>query len=141
MMPVKPHSLSVKIYYADTDCGGVVYYANYLKYMEQGRTELMRDLGIDLALLHERGILFAVTDIHLKYRAPARYNDTVTVESRLVDTSSILLTFENTLTNQAGTLLVKGETRLACISREGKAVRIPEDVAAKLKAAVPVSRT
>ena len=120
--------MKIRIYYEDTDCGNVVYYANYLKYMERSRTEFLRERGVDLSQLQEQGYLFVVVDVHVKYRAPARYNDLITVESSVIELTSASAMFTTSITNEKGTLLVKGDVRLACITPQGRAGRIPEHV-------------
>ena len=74
--------IPVRIYYDDTDCGGAVYYANYLKYFERGRTELLRELGISLAGYHANGTVFVVTSVEARYIAPLKYDDLVIVETK-----------------------------------------------------------
>ena len=127
--------MKIRVYYEDTDCGNVVYYANYLKYFERSRTEFLRERGLDLAEFHKKGFVFAVTETSLKYRRSAYYNDLLDVESKLIDVSSVLLNFETTVCNQHGELLVHGTAKLACISAEtGHATRIPQEMSAVLKA-------
>ncbi|MFW5775606.1 MAG: YbgC/FadM family acyl-CoA thioesterase [Chitinivibrionales bacterium] len=120
--------MQIRVYYEDTDCGNVVYYANYLKYMERSRTEYLRDRGIDLAKFHEQGLMFAVIEAHVKYRRPARYNDLLDVASTVTDKTSVSVTFETKIYNQNGDHLVTGTVTLACISTEGRARRLPEEV-------------
>ena len=121
--------MKIRVYYEDTDCGNVVYYANYLKYMERGRTEYMRQRGIDLERFHEKGFLFVVTESHVKYRQPAKYNDLLEVESRIAETTSVTITFETDIYNQKNELLVTGSVRLACISAEtNKACKAPKEL-------------
>jgi acyl-CoA thioester hydrolase len=124
------HMLPVRIYYEDTDHGGVVYYANYLKYMERGRTEFLRSGGIELdALEAETEALFAVTEIHACYHLPARFNDELAVESTLTDMRGARLSFHQAIRRPAdAALLVEADVHLACIDRQGKAKRIPESV-------------
>jgi acyl-CoA thioester hydrolase len=120
------------VYYEDTDCGGMVYYANYLRYMERGRTELLREHGVELADFHAKGVMFAVVDTHVRYRASARYADLLTVETQITEKTSVSLTFDTKIYNQAGKLLTTSETKLACITKGGKACRVPEELAAAL---------
>ncbi|MBD3343647.1 MAG: YbgC/FadM family acyl-CoA thioesterase [Chitinivibrionales bacterium] len=122
-------TVKIRVYYEDTDCGNVVYYANYLKYMERSRTELLRERGIELAHFHQKGYLFAVVEAHVKYRAPARYNDLLDVDSTVIDMSSVSLTFKTIIKNQNGDVLTTGRIKLACLNRDGKATRIPDEIA------------
>ncbi len=74
--------MEIKIYYEDTDCGGVVYYANYLKYMERGRTEFLAERGVSVKGLMDEGTIFVVTRAELDYKSSARYGDTIVMETR-----------------------------------------------------------
>jgi acyl-CoA thioester hydrolase len=131
---MKPHTnhLKIRIYYEDTDCGNVVYYANYLKYMERGRTELMRDLGLDLADLHEQDTLFVVAEAHLKYRHSARYSDVLDVATWIAEHSSASITFQYEIVNEHKVLCVSGSVKAACVSAAGKLKRISADILKKL---------
>lgn len=121
--------MQIRVYYEDTDCGNVVYYANYLKYMERSRTEFLRERGVDLAQYHANGLLFAVSEAHVRYRAPARYNDLLDVESRIVEIApaSILFTTEIRRAGEEN-LLATGDVRVACIRTSGRPTRIPEEM-------------
>jgi acyl-CoA thioester hydrolase len=120
--------MKIRVYYEDTDCGNVVYYANYLKYMERGRTEFMRDRGAGFARFHEQGLLFVVTQATLRYHAPAVYDDLLDVDTRIKELSSVSIVFETAIKNDKGPLLVAGEVRVACVNKEGKLRRIPREV-------------
>ena len=124
------HMFPVRIYYEDTDHGGVVYYANYLKYMERGRTEFLRAGGIELDTLEaETDAMFVVTEIHAHYRQPARFNDELVVESALTDMRGARLSFHQVIRRTADeVLLVEADVHLACIDRQGKTKRIPESI-------------
>ncbi len=126
-MASKKNELMIRVYYEDTDCGNVVYYANYLKYMERGRTELLRDNGVELAQFHSEGFVFAVVDAKLKYRSSARYNDLLRVSTRIKEQSAASVTFTSEVYNsESNKLLVEGNVRLACINTEsGRATKIP----------------
>ncbi|MDQ6988016.1 MAG: tol-pal system-associated acyl-CoA thioesterase [Mariprofundaceae bacterium] len=129
-----PHHFPLRIYYEDTDHGGVVYYANYLKYMERARTELMRDCGIELdQLQRDAGILFAVNEAHVHYRRPARFNDALNVQSDLVHARGARLAFHQSVWRD-DVLLVEAEIRLACMDIDGHARRIPKSVLDKIAA-------
>ena len=119
--------MKIRVYYEDTDCGNVVYYANYLRYMERSRTEYLRERGIDLAAYHEKGSLFAVVDAHISYKAPARYNDELDVESVIAEITNASILFSTVITLD-GKLLVKGDIRLACITTAGRPTRIPGEI-------------
>lgn len=121
--------MKIRVYYEDTDCGNVVYYANYLKYMERSRTELLRERGINLSLLQKEGYLFIVSEVHIKYKASAKYDDLLDVDSIIKSISFASITFSTTVKNSSGKLLITGDVKLAFINREGKICRIPEEIA------------
>lgn len=124
--------MKIRIYYEDTDCGNVVYYANYLKFMERSRTEFLRERGIDLASYHKKGYLFVVVDAHIKYRAPAYYNDLLDAVSFVTEMTSVSVSFTTNITSEKGRLLVKGDIRLACVNSNGRACRIPHEISEAL---------
>ena len=101
-----------KIYYHDTDCGGVVYYANYLKYMEEGRTHYLMDHSIDLTALEKEGYLFVVKKVDIEYKSPARYNENLLIETSVLGRRSASITFRQVVKRgevvlaQADTVLV-----------------------------------
>lgn len=116
----------VRVYYEDTDSGGVVYYANYLKFMERARTEWLRALGFEqtmLAALH--GVMFVVRRIAVEYLQPARFNDELQVISTVKRLGSCRIVFAQCILRD--TLLVTGEAEVACIDvRSFKPVKIPD---------------
>jgi acyl-CoA thioester hydrolase len=120
--------MQIRVYYEDTDCGNVVYYANYLRYMERSRTEFMRERGIDLSEWHKRGVMFVVVDAHIKYRAPARYDDLLDVDSEIDELSSASITFKTRIYRHKGALLVQGVVRIACTGADGHVIRMPQEI-------------
>lgn len=120
--------MQIRVYYEDTDWGGVVYYANYLRYAEAGRTEYLRERGINLAEYHERGLMFVVVEVNAKYRASARYDDLLDVRTTLTDHSSLTMTFETKVYNQHKKHLVTCRAKLACVSTDSQVERIPPDM-------------
>jgi acyl-CoA thioester hydrolase len=121
--------MKIRVYYEDTDCGNVVYYANYLKYMERSRTEFMRDRGIELKNYLEKGFIFVVTEAHIKYRNSAHYNDLLDAVSHISEITSVTITFETKIYNQKNELLVTGSVRMACIgAKTGKACKAPVEL-------------
>ena len=125
----------VRIYYEDTDHGGVVYYANYLKFMERARSEFLRSAGMELdAIEDEHGVMFAVTEAHVFYHAPALFNDLLSIESSLVEMRGVRIAFRQCIYRQSDrTLLTEGNIRLACINDDGKVRRIPASIAKTLR--------
>jgi len=129
------HSMEIKMYYEDTDAGGVIYYANHVKYMERGRTEYLNALGISLPRLMEQGALFTVTDLELHYRSYAQYGDVLVVETWLREVAAAFLIIEHRMKEKiSGRLVAEGSTKLVCVSAQGKAKRIPRDMHKTLQA-------
>lgn len=121
-----------KIYYHDTDAGGVVYYANYLRYLEEARTELLGEKGVDIGKLAGKGILFAVRKVEIDYKAPARYADTLTVTASLSKIKNATLEFTQSI-NRGDQILVKAKTQLVCINSNFAPQAIPEEVSQCLR--------
>jgi acyl-CoA thioester hydrolase len=118
--------LEIKIYYEDTDAAGVVYYANYLKYMERARTEFLKEKGIDVAEHHKRGILFAVVDVNMHYKRPAKLGEIISVTTEIAGMTNVTITIKHQVLRR-DTLLVEAIVRLACIDINGKPRRIPPE--------------
>ncbi|MEJ2590664.1 MAG: tol-pal system-associated acyl-CoA thioesterase [Candidatus Thiodiazotropha sp.] len=110
----------VRVYYEDTDAVGVVYYANYLKFMERARTEWLRSLGYEQDRLMERdGIIFAVRSVEVDYHLPARFNDALEVSASLSQKGRASLTFHQEVRRSGDAqLLCSGEIRIACLDKE-----------------------
>jgi len=127
--------MDIRVYYEDTDHGGVVYYANYLKFMERARSEFLRAAGLELDMIEQDfGVLFAVTEAHVHYHAPALFNDMLSVESCITRLRGARISFKQSIfRKQSHKLLTEAEINLACISRSGKVSRIPASVRAILK--------
>jgi acyl-CoA thioester hydrolase len=117
----------VRVYYEDTDAGGVVYYANYLKFFERCRTEWLRELGIDQsALALEQGLQFVVARIEVKYLAPARLDDELTIEARLAHLGRCSLAFDQ-VALRGGEPLARAQVTVACVdARQRQPTRLPE---------------
>ncbi len=122
-------TVEVEIFYEDTDCGGVVYYANYLRYFERARTLAMRGMGIDVAKWAKDGVLFTVIRAQIEYKAPAMYGDILEVETVIRDVKGARLTFDYSITNKRdGRLTVTGATDMACVDSAMKPRRIPDEI-------------
>ena len=127
------HVTPVRVYYEDTDAAGIVYYANYLKFAERGRTEMMRDLcNGEYGRMVDQGMHFVVLRCNIAYHGPARLDDLLEVHSRMLDMRGASLTAEQ-IVRRDGQDLVSMEIELACIGLEGRPARIPADVRAVLK--------
>lgn len=122
----------VRVYWEDTDAGGVVYHASYLRFMERGRTELLRDKGIDQgALQKDSGLIFVVSDMNIKFRAPAKIDDELMVETVVHGIGGASLRLKQKVVRGAD-VLVEADVTCAVISPEGKPSRIPPEIKAKL---------
>ncbi|MFH1655044.1 MAG: YbgC/FadM family acyl-CoA thioesterase [Candidatus Omnitrophota bacterium] len=124
---MKEYSLTKKIYYHDTDCGGVIYYANYLEYLEEGRTEALTELGIGPKRWVDAGIVFVVAHVDIDYKAPGRYADTIKVISRIEKVGKTTIHFYQEVKKDE-TILVKANVVLACVGKDLKPKPIPEEI-------------
>jgi len=126
--------MEVRIYYEDTDCGGIVYYANYLKYFERARTEYLEARGYSVAALMGEGIVFVVVHAEVDYCSPARYGETLVVETVVSDLSRASLTFSHVVRERAsGRVIVEGSARLAVTDGNGKVKRLDKAIVAALQ--------
>lgn len=127
------HQATIRVLYGDTDAGGVVYYGNYLRYFEFGRTELMRDLVMPYSELHDAGLILPVVECHCRYKGSARYDDQILIETTLTEVKPISCRFDYRLLHSgSGRLLVHGYTVHVVVDEKGKMKRIPKDLLAKL---------
>ena len=128
------HIMEIKIYYEDTDCGNVVYYANYLRYMERARTEYMEARGASVKSLMDQGALFMITHAEVDYRSSGHYGDTLLVETWVSHTTGATITFQHTMKEKAsGRLLTECKAIAVCVNERGKPKRIPHEALEKLK--------
>lgn len=131
--PERTHITPIRVYYEDTDAGGIVYYANYLKYAERARTEMMRERSQGLyARMLGDGMAFIVRRCSIDYGAPARLDDLLEVHSRLLHVGGASLTAEQTV-RRNGEELVRIEVKLACVGRDGRPARIPPELYAAME--------
>ena len=122
----------IRVYWEDTDAGGVVYYANYLKFMERARSEWLRSLGVEQdALRDELGVVFVVRRVEIDYLAPARFNDLLTVTVESIAATRTTLTVTQQIANE--TPRARARVRLACVNAASfKPARIPASILEKL---------
>jgi acyl-CoA thioester hydrolase len=120
-------SIEKRIYYHDTDCGGVVYYANYLKYLEEARTEYLLSKGVDLQKLSGKGIWFVVAKVEIEYKSPARYQDTIRILTRIEKTKYSAMQFFQTIVKNSRTV-TEARTTLICVNNDFKPIAIPEEI-------------
>lgn len=127
--------MDVRIYYEDTDSGGVVYHANYIKYLERARTEYFRCRGFLVAELAANGFVFPVIRLEMDFKAPALHDDLLSVDTIPVRVGGSSITFcQKIVRKNDGKLLVEGLVTLACISPALKARRIPPEIRRMLEA-------
>ncbi|MFA5275621.1 MAG: thioesterase family protein [Candidatus Omnitrophota bacterium] len=121
-----------KIYYHDTDCGGVVYYSNYLKFLEEARTEFFAEKGLSIKELADVGTFFVVARQEIDYKCPARYGDELEINTWISANSTVRLEFDAEIKNQAGQLISKAKTILVCVGTDFKPKVIPEEIKRKI---------
>ena len=128
-------SLTVRVYYEDTEAGGVVYYANYLKYIERGRTEHLRELGFELATIaNETGIVFVVKSVKADYLLPAFLDDTIEVQTSIELVKHASLIFAQKITNkEKNTVLFNAEVKVVSVLKNNlKPCAFPQEILEKL---------
>ena len=122
-----------KIYYHDTDFSGAVYHANYLKFLEEARSEFLEARGFTVTGLLERGTGFAVRRQEMEYKAPSVYGDVLDIVTTVKEFTPYRIVFAYTLHNQTGRLIGRAETDLVCVGRDLKLQELPEDLKAARK--------
>ncbi|MFD2167067.1 tol-pal system-associated acyl-CoA thioesterase [Thalassotalea euphylliae] len=133
-MTLPSFEFPIRVYYEDTDAGGIVYYANYLKFFERARTEWLRALGIDQSKFLEQSIGFVVRRVEMDNFASARLDDLITVTSQVKQLKRASITFQQTITNEHQTELCKVEVLVACVNFDiNKPCPIPENILGALK--------
>ena len=131
-----PPLFPLRVYYEDTDLAGIVYYANYLKFIERARSEWVRGLGVDQAALRaERGLVFAVRRVEAEYLRPALFDDVLSVQTTLADHSGARLVLDQAVLRGADKLFTARVT-LVCLTATGTATRFPAAFRAVLRGAL-----
>jgi acyl-CoA thioester hydrolase len=131
---MQPLTLPLRVYYEDTDAAGIVYYANYLRFIERGRTEFLRALGHDQNLLMKEGVAFAVRSVAAEYLKPARLDDQLMIETAIAELGGAQLVFSQRVV-RGEDLLLDAKIRVACIAPvSGRPIRIPPAIHAQLAA-------
>ena len=128
-----------RVIYGDTDAGGVVYNANYLRFFEIGRTEFMREYAVAYSEIEKKGLILPVTESYLRYKAPARYDDLLAIAVSLAVVTRVSLRFHYRITCMRGEreqLLCKGFTKHACVNRDGTLTSLPETLRVRLAAII-----
>lgn len=126
----------VRVRYAETDQMGVVYHSNYLVWFEIGRVELIREMGLNYKQMEEQdGCGISVVDVHIRYRAPARYDDELVIETRLLAARGAVIKFGYRILRVAdGVLLCEGETVHVCVGKDMKKMCLPPKYAERFAA-------
>jgi acyl-CoA thioester hydrolase len=127
---------SYRVIYGDTDQMGIVYYANYLRWFERGRSEFLRQIRLPYSDIENQGFHFPVTDVNCHYGNSARYDDVIQIETCLVELGRASLSFSYRIMREAEqNLLATGTTKHACVDRIGKVTRIPAILLDAIRAA------
>jgi acyl-CoA thioester hydrolase len=126
------HEISLRVYYEDTDAGGIVFYANYLKFAERGRTEMLRAAGYEnKALMDEQDILFVVRRVEADYLAPARLDDVLTVKTGILELKNASFSVRQSIFCHE-VLICSLDVILVCVTKDARPVRMPEFMREKL---------
>lgn len=134
------HDIQVRVRYAETDQMGFVYYGRYAEYFEMGRVELIRSLGISYREIEERGYFMPVSELVIKYRRAAQYDNLLTIRTRVPDMPQAAFVTECEIFNESGELLVYGTVKLAFVDRSrNMPVRTPVFILEALAAKWPVA--
>jgi tol-pal system-associated acyl-CoA thioesterase len=135
MMAVEEFSIPLRVYIEDTDAGGIVYYVNYLKFMERARTEFMRSMGFGKDYIFNHDLMFVVRDVAVHYRGPARLDDDLCVTAVIDDLRGASMVMHQKVLRD-DELLAEGDVTIACVDRSGiKPRRMPRDMTDTLRAA------
>ncbi len=125
------HDIPARVYYEDTDAGGIVYHANYLKFAERGRTELLRAAGFDhITLMAQDGIFFVVRKMDIEYLYPARLDDLLTVKTSITALKNASFTMKQSIFCH-DVLVCSMDVILVCVTKDAKPVRMPETMREK----------
>lgn len=122
------HSIDIRVYYEDTDAGGIVFYANYLRFAERGRTEYLRNLGFEnKSLMDKQGVIFVVRKIEADYLMPGYLDDMLRLETSVLEMKNASFKMKQSLFRH-NELIFSVDVILVCVDRAGKPVRLPDDL-------------
>jgi len=133
------HHWPIRVYYEDTDLAGLVYYANYLKFIERARSEMVREVGIDQVAMKAEGVVFAVRRVTAEYLSPARYDDELIVETVLRDLKGARFSMDQQVLRE-GHVLFTAAVEVVCLDTVGKPLRIPAGIRQKIANLGPLSQ-
>ncbi|MEX0350448.1 MAG: tol-pal system-associated acyl-CoA thioesterase [Paracoccaceae bacterium] len=125
------HRFPIRVYYEDTDMGGIVYHANYLRYIERARSDWVRHLGNDQNAMREAGIVWVVRKIEAEYLASARFDEELMVETKMTKLSGVRLTMSQVV-RRGDTEIFRATVTAVCMNAAGKPVRLPAEIRALL---------
>ena len=126
----------IRVIYADTDAMGIVYHANYIKWFEIGRGELLRQLGIPYTAINHMGYDLPLTEVSCQYRCPARYDQILLLETEMTDLRGASIKFCYVIWDERKEkVIVEGESVQACLNKQGRIVRFPQEIIGKIKPA------
>lgn len=120
--------MKIKIYYDDTDAGGVVYYGKYLRFLEIARTEFLLEQGINVAEWHTDGLFFVVTHVDIRYRRSAKLGETITITTEVAEMRNASMVLKSLVLREDKTLLAEALVTFACVDGNGKPRRLPESL-------------
>ncbi len=121
--------MDIRIYYEDTDCGGVVYYANYLRYFERARTQFLEQHGVSVLEMLKQGTQFLVVHAEVDYRSPARYGDILSVETTLTDIGTASITVGHVIRErESRRTVVEGSAKLVTVDLQGNVQQLPNSL-------------
>ncbi|EMI55754.1 acyl-CoA thioesterase [Rhodopirellula sallentina] len=119
------HSHEIRVAYQETDGQRRVHHANYLNYFERGRVEMLRSLGHDYKSIEDSGKMLVVTEMNVRYFAPADFDDVLTVTTEVIELRKVRMRHRYTI-HRGDTVLVEGDSVIACVDRNGKPARLPD---------------
>lgn len=125
------HRWPIRVYYEDTDLAGLVYYANYLKFIERARSEMVREAGVDQVAMKAQGVVFAVRKLAADYLLPARYDDTLIVETTLTALKGARFSMAQQVLREDARLFT-AMVEVVCLNEAGRPLRLPDDIRQKI---------
>lgn len=125
-----------RIYYHDTDCGGVVYHGNYLKFLEEARSEYLEERGYSVKAMADAGVIFVVRHQDMEYKYPAFYGDVLDIKTRVKECTNVRIKFVYEISNQNGKLVGTASTDLVSVGKDLKLAELPEDLKKSCAAAL-----
>jgi len=123
------HTFAIRVYYEDTDMGGVVYYANYLRFIERARSDWVRQLGIDQNAMRDEGIVWVVRRVEADYLTASKFEDDLIVETTMVQVTSARLVMDQ-IVKRGQTVVFRARVTAACMNAAGRPVRLPAEIRA-----------